>query len=58
MKLQIILKQGATEVNRVKGIIHVSNAQLMKAYQLEQLIEELTGLRAHVESFYEDESDG
>jgi uncharacterized protein YkvS len=55
MKLQITFKSGLNEVAKVKGVIHVSNAQLMKATQLENLIEELTGLRAHVEVM--DESD-
>lgn len=53
MKLQIRFKQGLNEIARVEGLIHVANQQLIKAYDLERLIEDLTGLRAHVDALHE-----
>jgi len=55
MKLQIVFKQSNQEVARVHGIIHITNKELMKVIQCEKLIEELTGLRCHIEHLPNDE---
>ncbi len=55
MKLQIVFKQLNKEVARVHGIIHITNKELVKVIQCENLIEELTGLRCHIEHLLDDE---